>query len=124
MLYLYLGFLLTQSHSVINVIYAADIPLITVIFSIVVFLIWSLFPVLGYGLASVIRYRLIKAKLVQEKASLHKYRLFALGCSISLIEQGLFHFDILSRKDGYAAMLVTTGLFFATAFLSHKPKDN
>jgi hypothetical protein len=115
MLYLYLGFLLAQSHSVIKVIYTADIPLLTILFSIVVFLIWSLFPVLGYALA-----RLIKAK-----GYCNRYVLFLLGFSISMIEQVLFQLDILNRKDGYATMLVTTSLFFIVAYLTlNKKKES
>jgi len=117
MLYLYLGFLLTQSHSVITVIYNANIPLLTIVFSIVVFLIWSLFPVLGYALGRGVTH------LLNIKSDCNKYVLFALGCSISLIEQTLFHFEVLSLKNEYSAMLITSALFFSAAFITRNRKQ-
>ena len=117
MLYLYLGFLLTQSPVVIKVIYNANIPLLTIAFSIIVFMIWSLFPILGFALGKGV------GKLINVKTYCNKYILFTLGCSISIIEQALFHFEILSQKDGYAAMLVTASLFFGAAFVSLSRKQ-
>lgn len=110
MLYLYLGFLFAQSFSVAQVIYNANIPPLTIAFSIIVFLIWSFFPLLGYGVA-----RLFGAKL-----ECSKYWLLFLGICISVIEQLLFHFEVLTTIDGYFTMLVTAGLFFTIAFLPLK----
>lgn len=107
MLYLYIGFVFAQSFSVAQVIYNANIPPLTIMFSIIVFLVWSLLPLLGYGAA-----RLMGAKL-----ECSKYLLLFLGISISVIEQLLFHFDVLTTVDGYLTTLVTAGLFFAVAFL-------
>lgn len=111
MLYLYLGFLFAQSHTVIKVIYNANIPLLTIFFSITVFLIWSLFPVLGYLLG--------KAVTTYSKTNRHcnRYVLFALGSSISIIEQSLYYFEIYSRKNEYISMLITAAFFFGTAFI-------
>lgn len=105
--YLYLGFLLAQSFSVAQVIYNANIPILTVLFSVIVFLIWSFFPILGYALA-----RAFGKKLV-----VNKYVLITLGLSISLLEQLLYHLDILTSKDGYLTILLTAAMFFAIAFL-------
>ena len=107
MLYLYLGFLIAQSYSVAQVIYNANIPILTVLFSITVFLIWSFFPVLGYGFA----------RIFGKKLTVNKYLMITFGISISLIEQLLFHFDVYTRSDGYLTILMTAGMFFAVAFL-------
>ena len=107
MLYLYLGFIFAQSFSVVNVIYNANIPPMTIVFSIIVFLVWSLLPFLGYGLA----------KLLGAKLECSKLLLVLLGISVSCIEQLLFHFDLLTTMDGYLTTLVTASLFFVTAFL-------
>jgi len=107
MLYLYMGFLFAQSFSVAQVIYNANIPPLTIVFSIIVFLAWSFLPVLGYGAA-----RLFGAKL-----ECNKYLLIFLGVCISIIEKVLFHFEVLTTMDGYMTTLVTASLFFATAFL-------
>jgi hypothetical protein len=105
--YLYLGFLLGQSFSVAQVIYSANIPLLTIVFSIIVFLIWSFIPVMGFALA-----RLLGAQLKYTK-----YWLVALGVMISLIEQLLYHYNVITSKDGYVTMLLTATLFFAVAYL-------
>ncbi len=105
--YLYLGFLLGQSFSVVQVIYNASIPLLTIVFSIVVFLTWSFLPLMGYALA-----RLLGAQLKYTK-----YWLIALGLMISLIEQVIYYYDVTTSKDGYATILVTASLFFAVAYL-------
>jgi len=94
MLYLYLGFLLAQSHSVIKVIYNANIPPLTIVFSITVFMVWSFIPVLGYPIGKVL------AKYTRTKSYCNMYVLFGLGCSISFIEQALFYFEIFSKRDG------------------------
>jgi hypothetical protein len=107
MLYLYFGFLFAQSFSVAQVIYNANIPLLTIVFSIIVFLIWSFFPLLGYGVA-----RTFGARL-----ECSKYLLVFIGICISVVEQLLFHFEVLTTIDGYYTMLVTASLFFAAAFL-------
>jgi hypothetical protein len=72
MLYLYLGFLFAQSFSVAQVIYNANLSLLTITFSIVVFLAWSFIRPLGYAVA-----RLFRAKL-----EYNKYCLFFLGVTI------------------------------------------
>lgn len=105
--FLYLGFLLGQSFPVAQVIYKANIPPLTIVFSVIVFLIWSFFPVMGYGLA-----RFFGKRLTYSKATL-----IALGLIISLIEQLLFYYELLSNKDGYVTMLVTGSLFFVIALL-------
>ena len=117
MLYLYLGFLLAQSHSVIKVIYNANIPPLTIVFSITVFMVWSFIPVLGYPIGKVL------AKYTRTKSYCNMYVLFGLGCSISFIEQALFYFEIFSKRDGYYTMIVTASLFFATAFLALNSKQ-
>lgn len=107
MLYLYFGFVFAQSFSVAEVIYNANIPPLTIVFSIIVFLVWSLLPFLGYGLA----------RLLGAKPQSNKLLLIGLGISISIIEQLLFHFDLLTTGDGYLTTLVTASLFFISAFL-------
>jgi hypothetical protein len=107
MLYLYLGFIFAQSFSVADVIYNANIPPMTIVFSIIVFLVWSLLPFLGYGLA----------KLLGAQLKCSKLLLIILGVCISIIEQLLFHFDLLTTMDGYLTTLVTAALFFIITFI-------
>lgn len=112
MLYLYLGFLLAQSISVAQVIYNANIPPLTIAFSIIVFLIWSFFPVLGY----------VAGYFIAAKRNVNKLILIVAGISISLLEQVLFHYDVLTYSSGYLATLTTACLFFIVAFLPLGPK--
>ncbi len=112
MLYLYLGFLIGQSYSVAEVIYTANIPFITIVFSVTVFLIWSFFPVLGYA----------AAKVMGAKGECNQYTLILLGVTISLVEKTLYHYEILTTINGYLGMLITGIMFFLVGFLSINKK--
>ncbi|GAA3928034.1 hypothetical protein [Litoribacillus peritrichatus] len=112
MLYLYLGFLLGQSYSVIKVIYTANIPFLTIVFSVIVFLIWSFFPVIGYAVAKAIR-----VKTTDTEGCQNKYALLALGISISAIESVLYHYELITSIDDYWGMLITALMFSVVALL-------
>ncbi|MFC3153207.1 hypothetical protein ACFOEK_19365 [Litoribrevibacter euphylliae] len=112
MLYLYLGFLLANTYSVVKVIYTSGIPFLTIVFSVIVFLIWSFFPVMGYGLA----------RLLGAKGHANKYTLLGLGIGICLIEKLLYEQGILANIDGYlvegyVGITVTAIMFFIAAFI-------
>ncbi|GLQ30859.1 hypothetical protein [Litoribrevibacter albus] len=112
MLYLYLGFLLANTYSVVKVIYTSGIPFLTIVFSVLVFLIWSFFPVVGYGVA----------RLIGAKGHTNKYTLLGIGIGICLIEKLLYEQGILANIDGYlvegyVGITVTTIMFFIAAFI-------
>lgn len=121
MLYLYLGFILANTYSVVNVIYTSGIPFLTIVFSVIVFLIWSFFPVMGYGLA----------RLIGAKGHSNKYSLIGIGISICLIEKVLYEYGVLANIDGYlvegyVGITATTIMFFIAAFLrmpTHKKEQ-
>lgn len=107
MFFLYLGFMLGQSYSVIQVIYQADLPLLTILFSILVFLIWSFIPVLGY----------VFARYFFGRPILNRWQLSAAGLMISLFEKSLYSLELVTRQDGYLSIAVTSGLFLALGLI-------
>lgn len=112
MLYLFLGYLVAQSFSAINTIVTHDIPLLTILFSVIVFIIWSFAPVIGYAIA----------KMMGAKGHSNKYVLLVTGAAISLIEHSLFYFDLLTYKDYIVGMLITSAMFFVVAYAPFKMK--
>lgn len=82
-------------------------------FSIMVVFIWSAIPFIGYGIA----------KLFNARGKLHKYLSFTVGISIGLIENSLFYFDFLTKKQTTTGTFVAFVLFFIVAFISVKNKS-
>ena len=79
-----------------------------VIFSIIVFFIWSFIPVSGYFVA----------KLLKANGYLNNYCLLATGMIIAGIENSLFYFDILTYEQSIIGVLVVFILFFISAYIS------
>jgi hypothetical protein len=102
MLYLYLGYIFAQSYAVTEKLLTASITPLAMFFSIVVFIIWSTFPVAGYLLG----------KVFKAKGNLNNKALFASGFSLGFVENILFHFNILP----YGWESVGTFIVFALAF--------
>jgi hypothetical protein len=109
-LYLYLGYALVKLYSVTNVLSQQSLSLSALIFSIVVFLIWSFIPVLGYLLA----------KLIGAKGQSSTKILLLIGVSAGLLENGLFYFHIITPYQGDIGTIIVMGIFFITAYFSLK----
>lgn len=107
-LYLYMGYALVKLYSVITVLSQQHLALSALIFSIVIFLIWSFIPVLGYLLA----------KLIGAKGKSSAAVLLIMGIGVGLLENALFYFDFLTPYQGYMGTLIVMGVFFITAYFS------
>lgn len=107
MLYLYLGYVLAQLYAVIEKLLTESISPVAMFFSIVVFIIWSTFPVAGYLLA----------KAFKAKGNLNKKALLASGFALGFVENILFHFNILPYGWESAGTFIVFGLSFGLAFV-------
>jgi len=110
MLYLYLGYILAQSYAVIEKLILSNIAPLAMFFSVVVFIIWSVFPVLGYLLA----------KICKAKGNLNNKTFLVCGLALGAVENVLFHFNILSYGQESVGTLIVFCLSFALAYVSLK----
>ena len=106
--YLYLGYALVKLYSIANSLLNQNLALSALIFSIVVFLVWSFIPVLGYLLA----------KLIGAKGQSSAKVLLLIGIGAGLFENGLFYYHILTPYQGDIGTIVVMGIFFITAYFS------
>jgi hypothetical protein len=106
--YLYLGYALVKLYSVANSLLNQNLALSALIFSIVVFFVWSFIPVLGYLLA----------KLIGAKGQSSAKVLLLIGIGAGLFENGLFYYHILTPYQGEIGTIVVMGIFFITAYFS------
>ncbi len=104
-MYLYFGYLLVQLYPLIIKKSQLDISMSAIIFSMIVFFIWSFIPITGYWLG----------RLVSAKKQTNHYVLFIFGVCVGLIENTLFYFDLLSKGQQGIGMLITFTLFFIVA---------
>ena len=107
MLYLYLGYIFAQSYAVTEKLVTASISPLAIFFSIVVFIIWSIFPVAGYLLA----------KVFKAKGNLNNKALLASGFALGFVENILFHFNILPYGWESAGTFIVFGMSFGLAFI-------
>ncbi|WP_085299352.1 hypothetical protein [Cognaticolwellia mytili] len=107
MLYLYLGYILAQTFAVIEKLMTATMSPLALFFSIVAFVIWSAFPMLGYLLA----------KVFKAKGNLNNKTLLASGFALGFVENILFHFDILPYGWEGAGTFIVATLAFCLAFV-------
>lgn len=107
MLYLYLGFLISQIFPVFKTLYNAGLPPLAVAFSIAVFLTWTFVPTLGY----------LAAKLTGAKPRYKGVTLFFLGVAVCMLDKLLFHFDILKPSDGFLPFIISAVIFFVIAYI-------
>jgi len=107
MLYLYLGYVVTQFYAIADVFSKETIAPSALFFSLVVFVIWSFIPVLGYFFA----------KLLNAKGHATKFTLLVSGVIVALIENSLTYFDILNNKQLNIGTAIVLLLFFLIAYL-------
>ncbi len=87
---------------------SATMSIDAIVFSIVVFLIWSFIPFLGY----------VIAKMFKAKGRSSGLFLFAYGAAVGLSEKGLLKLDILSIDNQYIGYIGAIVLFTAVAYVS------
>lgn len=109
-IYLYFGYSLVKLYSVINVLSQQSIALSSVIYSLVIFVIWSFIPILGY----------LFAKLIGAKGHSSEKMLFIVGAMVGLLESTLLYFEAFSGSRGSISTLIVMGVFFITAYFSLK----
>jgi hypothetical protein len=107
MLALYFGYLAVQTYSIIDVFMKNTIAPSAAFFSIIVFVIWSFIPLLGYLLAQVCGAKGIASKPL----------LFLLGIGVALFENSWFYFDLLTKGEDLFATVIVFILFFSLAYL-------
>jgi hypothetical protein len=113
MLHLYLGYLFIQLFSVVDKVFSGNIATSAMFFSIIVFLIWSFVPILGY----------VFSKLFRILPSYNKLFFLGYGIFVSLIENGLFYFNILSYEENVLSTSISFALFFIIAFIPQPKKS-
>ncbi len=113
MIPLYLGYLFVHLYSVLGMFIKATMSIETIIFSIIVFLIWSFVPVLGYFIA----------KVAGAKGEMNPRMLFFSGALVSLLENILFYFNILFVEQNSTGTLFAFVLFVIIAFISIRPQS-
>lgn len=107
MLYLYLGYVFAQLYAVIEKLLTESISPVAMFFSVVVFIIWSTFPVAGYLLA----------KAFKARGNLNNKALLVSGFALGFVENILFHFNILPYGWESAGTFIVFGLSFGLAFV-------
>jgi hypothetical protein len=112
MLYLYLGYVVTQLYAIIDVFSKNSVAASAIFFSLVVFAIWSFIPILGYTLA----------KAIGARGHTNKTTLLILGVIIALLENGLTYFNLLNEKQYNIGTTIVFILFFLIAYLPLKTK--
>lgn len=113
MLYLYLGYVVTQFYAIADVFSKNTVAPSAIFFSLVVFIIWSFIPVLGY----------LFAKGIGAKGYANKVTLLVGGVVIALIENSLTYFNLLNDKQYNIGTAIVFLLFFLFAYLPfNKPK--
>jgi hypothetical protein len=107
MLYLYLGYVVTQLYAIADVFTKNTVAPSAIFFSLVVFAVWSFIPVLGYFFAKMLGAPGHKSKMV----------LLVMGITIALIENGFTYFNILTDKQFNIGTALVLLLFFLIAYL-------
>ncbi|NMP31537.1 hypothetical protein HII17_08185 [Thalassotalea sp. M1531] len=112
MIYLYLGYLSAQLYSTFTVIQSTSMPFSALLFSIVVFLIWTFIPIVGY----------IVAYLLGARHRFTNVQLLLIGCGVGWLENGVFYFDLLNNDQLGIGMLLVAIVFFIIAFDTNRHK--
>ena len=113
MLYLYLGYVVIQLYAIVDVFSKNTIAPSAIFFSLVVFVIWSFIPILGYAFA----------KAIGAHGHTNKITLLVSGIIIALIENGLTYFNLLSDKQYNIGTSIVFLLFFLIAYLPLSTKE-
>jgi len=106
MLALYFGYLVVQTYGIIDVFLKNTIAPSAAFFSIIVFIIWSFIPLLGYLLA----------KSLGAKGITSKPLLVILGISVALFENSWFYFDWFVKGEDFYATALVFSIFFILAY--------
>jgi len=107
MLYLYLGYVVAQFYAIFNVFTKNTVAPSAIFFSLVVFVIWSFIPVIGYAIA----------KAFGAGGQSNNITLIVSGMIIALIENSLTYFNLLEEQQYNIATAIVFGLFFIVAYL-------
>ena len=99
--------LIRQLYAIVDVFSKNTVAASAIFFSLVVFIIWSFIPVLGYLLA----------KAIGAKGNANRSSLLIAGIIVALIENGLQYFNILNNKQLDIGTAVVVVLFFLIAYL-------
>ncbi|KGJ94364.1 hypothetical protein [Colwellia psychrerythraea] len=107
MWYLYLGYVVIQFYAIIDVFSRNSLAVSAVLFSIVVFIIWSFIPILGY----------ILAKALGAKGYAKRIPLLLCGVIIGLSENALTYFNLIAEKQYNIGTALVFILCFVIAYL-------
>jgi len=113
MLYLYLGYVVSQLYAIIGVFTKNTVAASAMFFSLVVFVIWSFIPILGYAFA----------KAIGAHGHTNRVTLLVVGISIALIENGLTYFNLLTQQQHNIATTIVFSLFFLCAYFPLNTKE-
>jgi len=107
MWYLYLGYVVIQFYAIADVFSRNSLAASAVLFSIVVFIIWSFIPMLGY----------ILAKALGAKGYAKRIPLLLCGVIIGLSENALTYFNLIAEKQYNIGTALVFILCFVIAYL-------
>ena len=110
---LYLGYMGVQLYALAKIFYLQSITVAAVFFSLVVFFVWTFIPVIGY----------IFAKAIGAKGQTNHHALLALGAGTGLVENGLFHFEIMSAGQHDLVTGMVFMIFFVCGYLTIEQKN-
>ena len=107
MLYLYLGYVVIQFYAIFNVFTKNTVAPSAVFFSLIVFVIWSFVPIIGYAIA----------KAFGACGQSNKTILVVAGMVIALIENSFTYFNLIEEQQYNIVTIIVFILFFIVAYL-------
>jgi len=112
MLPLYCGYLIFQLSLVLGLFYKVNISASAVFFSVIVFIVWTFIPTLGYTVAKWFLHK--KPNYIEPSTKV----LFLTGLIIGFAEQAWFYFNISIREQSNLSTFIVFILFFLAAFIT------
>jgi len=113
MLFLLLGFELTQLFVLFGALSHGELTLLQVLITVAFSVVSDIIPVLGY----------VIGKKIGGKGISNWITLLSLGLAVGLIQNSLFEFGILSSEQFNIATVISGVLFFIVAFLPFNKKQ-
>lgn len=107
MLFLFLGFELTQLFILFGALSHSELTLVQILITVLFSVVTDIIPILGYVIGKKIAGKSISNWIV----------LISLGLVVGLIQNSLFEFGILSSEQFDIATVISAVLFFIVAFL-------